>query len=287
MNNKKPYVKLALDAAMGITFALLFNKTVLGGMAFHEIAGAAIGFAILVHILLNATFVKKITLRLFDKTLPGKTRFSYLLNVLLLLSMIFVILSGLLISRVLLPNFRFGSENWFKISHMGVSFFTLILIGVHVGLHWHWVMKVTQRLLDLKLPKAVSRVLLTSAAAVVLVFGAYQVYATNYISKFGMLEAALGVSSAASAQGAMHRPQAGGGAPAPTATAAGERSGDGSASVSQAAAPPAKAQGRSQQSTSFLKVIATYFGIMALFGGITYYADQWIGRRKRTAAAKL
>ena len=75
MKNKN-YVKFALDILMSITFVLLFNKMVLGGLAFHEITGLGIGFAIFAHILLNLQWVKKVTLMLFDRRLPGKTRFG-------------------------------------------------------------------------------------------------------------------------------------------------------------------------------------------------------------------
>lgn len=122
MKNKKSYVKLTLDLLMGITFALLYNTRVLGGLAFHEIAGIAIGFAFAVHIILNWRFVQKVTRRLFDRSLPVRTRFSYVLNVLLLLSMTLIIFSGLVISRVVLPNFQLGNENGFKIAHMSVAY---------------------------------------------------------------------------------------------------------------------------------------------------------------------
>lgn len=65
-------MKLALDAAMGITFALLFNTRVFGGLAFHEIAGIAIGFAILTHILLNLNFVKKSPCACLTRAFPVK-----------------------------------------------------------------------------------------------------------------------------------------------------------------------------------------------------------------------
>ncbi|MHC1681522.1 MAG: hypothetical protein AB6733_00955 [Clostridiaceae bacterium] len=51
------FIKISLDLIMGIIFALLFNKNVLGGLTFHEIAGLAMGFAVLVHILLNWKWV--------------------------------------------------------------------------------------------------------------------------------------------------------------------------------------------------------------------------------------
>jgi hypothetical protein len=265
MNNKKPYVKLALDVVMGITFALLYNKMVLGGLAFHEIAGIAIAFAFAAHILLNLRFVQKITLRLFDKTLPGKTRFSYFLNVLLLIFMSFVIVSGLLISKVVLPNFRYGNEGWFKISHMGVSYLTLILIGIHIGLHWHWVMKVTQRLLHLKMSKSLARILLVGAAVLVLGFGGYQMYTTNYLSKLNMLQTVVNPSAMTGGAGGAGRPAGGmgeAGRGRPEGMKEGMRPGGGAASPNP------------------LSVLATYFGIMAVFAGGTYYVDKSLARRK-------
>ena len=50
---KKNWVKLILDIAMAIVFALLFNHRVVTGLNFHEIAGLAIGVLFIVHILLN------------------------------------------------------------------------------------------------------------------------------------------------------------------------------------------------------------------------------------------
>ena len=52
---------------MALTFALLFNPRVLGGLTFHETAGLAIGAAILTHILLNYRWVKNVTLKIFDQ----------------------------------------------------------------------------------------------------------------------------------------------------------------------------------------------------------------------------
>lgn len=275
MNNKKPFVKLALDVVMGITFALLYNKMVLGGLAFHEIAGTAIAFAFAAHILLNLKFVQKITLRLFDKSLPGKTRFSYFLNVLLLILMIFVIISGLLISRVILPNFRYGNENWFKISHMGVSYLTLILIGIHIGLHWHWVMKVTQRLLHLKMSKSRARILLVGAAVLVLGFGGYQMYTTNYLSKLNMLQTVVNPSAMSGGAGGMGRP-----AGANMRPQNGEAPAEGGRGGLEGVKPGVRPGGGAAASPNPLSVLATYFGIMAVFAGATHYVDKGLARRK-------
>lgn len=61
---KVTYVKFAIDIVMAVVFVLLFNKQVLGGMTFHEIAGLAIAVIFLTHVLLNAQWVKKVTLKI-------------------------------------------------------------------------------------------------------------------------------------------------------------------------------------------------------------------------------
>ncbi|AIQ12999.1 DUF4405 domain-containing protein [Paenibacillus durus] len=287
MNKKKPYVKLALDAAMGVTFALLFNTRVFGGLAFHEIAGIAIGIAILTHIGLNLNFVKKITLRLFDKNLPHKTRLSYGLNVLLLLSMIFVIFSGLVISRVVLQGFQLGNERWFSVSHMSIAYLTLALIGVHIGLHWHWVMKVTQRLLHLKMSKARARILMTCAAVFVLLFGVYQVYSTHYISRLQMVGNVFGILTAAAEESGIERydfdERTFNNEPAPF-DGTGMDQENGFERRAMGGFSRGEHEG-GRQSPNFIGVILTYFGIMAVFAGITYYADKWACRRKRAITA--
>ncbi len=331
MKKKIPYVKLTLDILMGITFALLYNKNVLGGLAFHEIAGAAIGAAFITHILLNFKFVQKVTVRLFDKALPARTRFSYLLSFLLLLSMGLVIFSGLVISRVLLPNFQLGNENWFKMAHMGSAYLGLALIGVHIGLHWHWVIKMFQKILHLKVSKRLSRVLMTGAAVIVLGFGVYQFYTTSYWSKLQMVQSMFTSTAGASGKGGFEHGggfDRGGAAPTDTGSASADTGSSSTADTAGASGTTAAAaqangasadssgtvqaasgdqsssfkdgdsfdsdeggmrgqfggegvKGRESGSSSWYQVLLTYFGIMAVFAGITYYLDKWITSRKK------
>ncbi|WJH35284.1 DUF4405 domain-containing protein [Paenibacillus sp. CC-CFT747] len=147
---KVTYVKITIDILMAATLVLLYNKRVLGGLAFHEIAGLCIGGVFLVHILLNGRWVATVTRKLFDRKLPGRTRFGYLLNLLLLACMSFIIVSGILISEVVFRDLHMGNVGWFKGTHISVSFLTLIIVGVHVGLHWKWLMNVSQKLFRLE-----------------------------------------------------------------------------------------------------------------------------------------
>ncbi|MDM5452123.1 hypothetical protein [Peribacillus simplex] len=74
---KLMFVKLGLDILMAVTFVLFFNKQVLGGLTFHEIAGLVIAVLFFIHVLLNWRWVKKVTVKLFDLNLPLKTKFGY------------------------------------------------------------------------------------------------------------------------------------------------------------------------------------------------------------------
>ncbi|MFD6441815.1 DUF4405 domain-containing protein, partial [Peribacillus sp. NPDC060186] len=166
---------------MAVTFVLFFNKQVLGGLTFHEIAGLVIAVLFFTHVLLNWQWVKKVTVKLFDRKLPFVTKFGYFLNVMLLITMTFIMISGIFISRVVFPNINIGNEQWFKISHISISFLVLILVAAHIGLHWKWVINVFKNMIKFKTPKPSLGILARVATVALLVLGGYQMYSTNFI----------------------------------------------------------------------------------------------------------
>nr|WP_239565480.1 DUF4405 domain-containing protein [Brevibacillus fulvus] len=130
---------------MALAFALLMNPRVLNGLPFHEIAGLLFGVAILTHIGLNFQWVKQTTLKIFDAKLPKKMRFSYLLNILLLISMSTIIITGILISKVVFPNLAVEGSRAIRGLHSLSANVTLVLVGLHIGVHWQWVMGICKK----------------------------------------------------------------------------------------------------------------------------------------------
>lgn len=259
----KTYIRLALDILMSLTFVLLFNKMVLGGLAFHEIAGLGIGFAMFTHILLNLQCVKRVTLNLFDRRLSSNVRFGYLLNVLLLISMSFIIVSGLLISKVLFPDLHIGNQSWFKIAHISFSYLTLILIGIHVGLHWQCILNQMKTILKVNSSK-VTAIIAKAAIALVLLFGGYQMYATSFATKIEGLGIVFNITS----------PQA---APAGVKQLSDASSSTRGNSRERPDRPHSTSEGRMEgsfQSPNPFGVIATYSGIIGVFVIITYYSGK-------------
>lgn len=178
----KNYIKFTLDLIMGIVFALLFNKNVLGGMNFHEIAGLAIGFAVIIHILLNWKWVKNVSLAIFNKKIALKTRIGYILNILLFLDMAVIIISGILISKVVFPTLRMQSSFFNRGTHVAASYIALAIIGIHLGLHWNWVMNMFKKFIKIKAENKIIGYISKAAAVLVLVFGIYSMISVNYIS---------------------------------------------------------------------------------------------------------
>lgn len=138
---KKNRFKFCFDLLIAVVFILLFSPKATG-LAFHEIVGLLLGIAFLVHILLNKNWVMAVSKKIFSKNTKGKTKLSYLLNFILLLDMVMIIISGLFISKVILPHFRyFPGVNWLPL-HIVSSIIGLIIVGIHLGLHWNWIKQI-------------------------------------------------------------------------------------------------------------------------------------------------
>ena len=193
MKNKN-YIKLTLDIFIILLFTLLYNVRVFGGLAFHEIVGLGIGSLFIVHILLNSQWVIEVTQRLFDRSLPGKTRFGYFLNILLLFLMAFTIVSGLMISKVLFPGFGDVNGRTFRGLHSSISYLTLVLVGVHVGLHWQWIACLMKKIFKVKSSSTVS-VAAKVALTLILLLGSVQVLSTQFSSSIARIATNVSANS--------------------------------------------------------------------------------------------
>jgi hypothetical protein len=287
---KITYVKFAIDILMAVTFVLFFNKQVLGGLTFHEIAGLAIAAVFFTHVLLNWQWVKKVTVKLFDRKLPVKTKFGYVLNLLLLITMAFIIISGIFISKVVFPNINIGNERWFQLTHISISFLVLILVAAHVGLHWKWVVNVFKNIVHLKSQKRSLGIAAKVATVALLVFGVYQMYTTNFVMH---LQGVSSVFSTQMLEGNFTRGEGNfeRGTP-PGGFERGEGQFDrgtppegfepGEGQLSKGSVPDGfEGRGGQFEIPNPLSVIVTYFGIMSVFIILIYYIEKFIMRRKR------
>jgi hypothetical protein len=112
------------------------------GLGFHEWAGLIIGIFFILHKVLNWVWIKKVTFTFFRKS-QTRAKLNYLLDIFLLAGMILMILSGIAIARTI--DFSWlklgGSPMFWRVMHTSSSFITLALFGIHLGLHWRWVIQ--------------------------------------------------------------------------------------------------------------------------------------------------
>jgi len=182
---KKNYTKIVLDLLLAITFVLLMNPRVLDGLPFHEIAGLIIGVAILVHIGLNYRWVLNTTRKILDPKLPKKTRFSFLLNILLLISMAAVIITGILISRVVLPSLAIQGGHALRELHGLSADATLAFVGLHVGVHWQWIMTICKKAFKSKEGKLRKGVIASVVLSLAILAGGIQWFASTATPSMG------------------------------------------------------------------------------------------------------
>lgn len=139
-------VNLLLDSAIFVAF-LAATSPRLTGLAIHEWLSIALGAAIVTHLLLHWSWIVQVTRRFFGK-LTWAARVNYVLNSLIFVAFTTAIVTGLLISEVALPLFgvRLGRDGLWMALHRMASDATVVLAGLHIALHWRWVVSATRRL---------------------------------------------------------------------------------------------------------------------------------------------
>lgn len=140
-------VNLSIDSLIFTGF-LAATAPRFTGLAIHEWLGIAFGAAIVTHLLLHWTWIVEVTKRFFGKV-TWASRINYLLNTLLFITVTVIIFTGLMISEEALPLFgvRFERDGLWMNLHRLASDLSVFLVGLHVALHWRWIVSATRRVL--------------------------------------------------------------------------------------------------------------------------------------------
>lgn len=150
-------LNLFLDISMALIFAAMMEER-FTGLRIHEVVGIGIAVAFLTHILLHWRWVVSVTRQFFAKILH-ESRLNYVLNLALFIDIVVVIVTGILISRTLNLNFGLGDSQFsIQLIHILSSYLSLVIVGLHVGLHWKWILTHSQKyLFNIRLPWRKSR----------------------------------------------------------------------------------------------------------------------------------
>ena len=176
--NRKNIFKLILDIVMAVLFVTFFDKNFIS-FKFHILSGLVFGALILMHMLLNKKWIVNISKRLFDKSLKTKTRISYILSGALFVVVFSIIISGIFMMKAA----TYDRVMFWKMLHIGASYLSIALIGVHVGLYWKFVSNMFKKIFEIKNTSRVSVMLARVTVIAVLIFGMYNIHSQNYFAK--------------------------------------------------------------------------------------------------------
>ncbi len=138
---------LIVDGTIFIGFLLATDPRATG-QAIHEWLGIAFGAGVIVHLLLHWKWITNVVRRLFSK-LPGQVRINSLLNIFLFINVTLVVFSGLMISKVVLGTLGITASHdaFWRWLHTFSADTVLFIVGLHVALHWKWIVNAVKRYL--------------------------------------------------------------------------------------------------------------------------------------------
>lgn len=297
-------LKLALDLVMLVLLVLMYKKQVIS-LAFHEIGGLALIGLFIVHHLVNMRWIGAVTRRLFAKETPGLVRARYIVDVLLLIAFLAVGITGVLISKTL---FSFHTAGNAKTLHYFASAVSIILMGVHLGLHADYIFgKAFQKGAN-KVGKIALAVLLSCMVA----FGGYSLFTTQFVSFLTapLLSAQIGHGTLESSgeialDGSLgdlpsdiselpafsgddaQLPQGGGSGSFSGGHGQGQGRGQGRGQGLGEGLGEGRGEGHSEGgSASAALLIAQYVSIITLFGAVTVGVIKLTGKRKKIVKAE-
>ena len=138
--SKKNSTNFWLDLIIFGIFLIVASPS-LTGNTIHEWLSLAFGATIIVHLLFHWKWIVKV-LRKFFKKILSMSRLNMIVDMLFLITMTGSFFSGILISKDVIStlgiHFSEVSRNW-KMIHVFTSDVAVILLAVHLALHWKWV----------------------------------------------------------------------------------------------------------------------------------------------------
>lgn len=179
---KKNTVKLILDIIMLLAVTLFFSKNILG-LRFHELGGLILCGVFVVHILFNIPWLRAVPKRFFDKTLPLKTKIGAVVNLLLVFGFGTIAMTGIMISKTIFTGISGSGMGW-KTTHYFVSALTIILLGVHIGLHISWIKAMTCS--GKKKNSGARKAIFAAVMAATVCFGVYNMASTSFLRWLSM-----------------------------------------------------------------------------------------------------
>jgi hypothetical protein len=143
MKNKTNFI---IDFAIFFGFLLAMEPRITGENL-HEWFSVAVALTIVAHVVLHWDWIIQVAAKYFAK-LWHSSRLNFILDVLLFIGINAIMISGLMISRSVLPTLGINvaqSGTW-KMVHRQAADLTMWVVALHLGLHWNWIWNMIKKL---------------------------------------------------------------------------------------------------------------------------------------------
>jgi hypothetical protein len=141
MNKTNLFIDLGVFVGYVIVASPGFTGTLI-----HEWLGVGLALVLFVHLLLYWKWIVGV-LSGFFKKLFHVSRLKFIIDLALLVAMTLEIMSGILISRSVLPalGISVGEGSSWKMIHRTIADSLVFLAALHFGLNWKWVLTMLKK----------------------------------------------------------------------------------------------------------------------------------------------
>lgn len=165
----KAAVKMAIDILMTVILLFLMGFQFWGDAA-HEWAGAGMFVLFIIHHILNRGWYRA----LFKGKYSPARIFQVVINLLLFLTMIGQMISGIMLSRHVFAFLPIdGGMSFARLLHMVAAYWGFVLMALHLGLHWNMVLGRLGRGLRIIQSSRIKNITAKTVGIIIAFYGSY------------------------------------------------------------------------------------------------------------------
>ncbi len=169
MIKPKIIVRLSIDTIMTVLFIIMMAYRLTGSTA-HEWTGMSLFILFIIHNVLNLNWYKAIYKGKYTAVRVIRTA----VNLLLLVAMLGMMVSGLIISQTVFSLLQFINIDFGRKLHHLSAYWGFILMSIHLGLHWGMIMGAARRM---RRNSKASKAMVFSLRMVAVMIAGYGIYA--------------------------------------------------------------------------------------------------------------
>ncbi len=180
---KKLYFKIAFDVVMTVAFILAMSYSLTGGYV-HEILGLALLAAFILHKIFNAKWICAVSKKIVNGEKVGINGIKYIVDVLLLICFIVTGISGILISDYIFSDITISNRSLWVYIHTVSSWSALIIMSIHIGLHWNMIIEAFKKMFKIQKPKRILGIISRLIALITMLLGLKASFDKSFTEKF-------------------------------------------------------------------------------------------------------